>query len=118
MSDKSPLGQRNEGPLITGQTMDGSIPIWAISVWTFEGKAGQTVEISIDPGDPEAKLMLDVIDQDGKSIISEGASSFTGSTDGDQISLPNSGIYTIQVSPQFNPSPMKNWYGWYKITLQ
>jgi hypothetical protein len=100
------------------QTRNGSIPIWAMSVWTFEGKAGQTVEISIDSGDSEAKLMLDVIDQYGESIISEGALSFTGSYDGDQISPPNSGIYTIQVSPQFNPSPMKNWHGWYKITLQ
>jgi len=109
-----PLGQRNEGLLKKDQTRNGSIPFWGISVWTFNGRSGQKVEISIDPGDSGEELMLDIFDQDGNSIMSGGALAFTGTYVGDPISLPKRGNYTIQISPK----PFKNWGGWYEISLK
>jgi hypothetical protein len=87
-----------------------------MSIWTFEGQAGQMVKILIDSGDSEARLMLDILDQYGKSIISGGALYFTGRYDGDNIKLPNTETYTIQVFPStFEPY---GWHGWYEITLK
>lgn len=45
LSNELPLGARNEGPLITDLTREGYLPFWAMSVWTFEGKAISTTRL-------------------------------------------------------------------------
>jgi hypothetical protein len=118
-----PFGQRNEGFLTIGQAVEGYIPLAAMSVWTFEGEEGQKIEISIETGDLgtklegdmlEANLNLDMSDPDGKSIFPEGGLSLTNSYQSNKIILPESGNYTIRVSPL---PDVRWWWGWYSIKL-
>ena len=113
LSDEKPIGQRNEGLLKTEAGMYGYLPSWSTSIWTFKGKAGQEIKISI-AADTQAKLTLDILDKAGGSILPEGPVSSAGNFVSDPIRLPEKGTYTIQISA----SPVMGWYGRYTINLE
>lgn len=114
ISNNLAWGTRNEGLVIAGTTRDGYAPLASISMWTIDGKANQEILVTIDSNTPESQITFDITDKDGKSILPEGAISFSGKLESEKITLPDSGVYSIQIYP----SPDSQWYGSYKIEIK
>lgn len=118
-------GVRLEGHLLTGTMFVGYVPVYSLSQWDYVGAAGQEISIKIDTQDHElsqenevmdAKLIIDVLDGDGNSLLTSGPTSFTNRTEIKDLRLPTNATYTIQIyAPVSEDSP---WYGWYQITLE
>lgn len=107
-------GIRNEGILVRGTSREGYVPPSSISMWTIDGKANQEIFVSIDSNKSESKIIFDINDTDGKSILPSGSVSFTGKLEGETVKLPVSGVYSIQIYP----STESQWYGSYQIEIK
>jgi len=104
-------GIRNEGPLAKSNEQRGYLPLASASAWEIQ-TSGNELTLTIASLDQDAELMVDILDKDGKSTLTEGGIQFTGKLEGQKISLPADGTYTIQILPQ------SDWYGWYTIQIQ
>jgi tetratricopeptide (TPR) repeat protein len=117
-------GTRLEGQLELGADMEGHVQWWSTSEWTFEGTTDQEIALtisaqdqvyslpSIDDAVAEARLLVDVLDGDGISILTSGPISFTGRLEMEPIGLPADGAYTLQVYAQ------DDWFGRYQISVE
>jgi hypothetical protein len=118
------FGNRLEGQLTVEHEMEGHIAMHSVSEWILDGATDQIVAITIDAqnqevsqimGDGtdilEAKLFVDILDENGESILASGLISFTGHLEQEPIQLPSDGIYFLRVYAQ------DEWYGRYKISL-
>lgn len=104
-------GTRREGPLAAGAETKGYLPLSSGSSWEIKHKGGP-LTLNIDALSQEAEISVDILDKDGKSVLAEGAISFTGKLEDQTVSLPGEGIYTLQILPQ------SEWYGWYEIQIK
>ena len=126
LSDVWLLGTRNEGEIGIGNTVDGYVPMASISEWQLTGVKGQKFNLSIDTHDPAVMLILDVVDKDGISLLSNGAKDFTDSITMKNLTIPTDGIYYIQLTAPtgfgklgpWNPPSENKIYGWYNLSLE
>lgn len=96
------LGTRSEGTLEMGETVNGYVPMASISEWTFSGKKGDVINLNIQTQEPGVKLILNVVDEQGnsalRSLLHKSSRKFTESIKVNKITLPDDGIYRIQVT--------------------
>ncbi|MBI3163253.1 MAG: hypothetical protein HYZ24_01105 [Chloroflexi bacterium] len=111
-SKETVWGTRKEGPLASGNERDGYIPLGSASTWEISQNNGSNITLSIDTKAADAEVSVDILDKDGKSVLSSGTIKFTGKLENQKITLPGNGTYIIQM---FAPG---GWYGWYTIQIQ
>jgi|GEM_PF-2179903 len=68
----APAGPVLEGNLAYGESGRGTVPEDGSSAWTFSGVAGERVNITVEPLDPELDVTVDVLNSSGQSILPEG----------------------------------------------
>ncbi len=87
-----------EGVIGYGDLMAGSILSAEGATWTFTGKAGDFVDITVYPFD-EFDLVVDVLDAGGVSLLDEGPVDDSFDTEFVRIlRLPETGEYTIAIT--------------------
>lgn len=87
------------GALGPGETVSGSVADSSGSVWSFEGAAGDTFDIVVTPSSETFDLIVDVVDADGSSILTNGAVDNSFSTEEVMgVALPADGTYYIVVT--------------------
>lgn len=94
------------GPIVFGQTLQGTLPANGQHAWVFQGVARQQVSIVVEPGASTFDAILDLYGPDGQRVIGldEG---FSGDSEVlANFELPATGEYAIFVrsfSPQGGP---------------
>jgi hypothetical protein len=106
-------GTRFEGPLEKGEINDGYLPVSSESSWEFNQDNGNIVDIAINTGVEESVLLIDILDQQGISVLPSGQIEVSGTLENIPINLPGKGTYTLQLRVH----PSSPWYGWYQIQL-
>lgn len=113
------LGTRHEGVIQIGDMVDGYVPSFSISEWTFEGLSNQELHLTINTHQSGINLSLDVLDNNQVSILPSGENEFTTSVNIENVKIPENGIYTIQVqTPKSVRGDGSDVYGWYQISLE
>ncbi len=88
----------SQGFLLYGDTVSGEVTAGEVSAWDFIGLAGETIDIVATPTDGTLDLMVDVLDENGDSILEAGP--VDENFDTEEIlglSLPADGTYYIVV---------------------
>lgn len=126
LSDVWLLGTRSEGAIEIGETVDGYVPLASISEWLFTAAEGQEFNLAIDTYDQDVMLVLDILNEDGLSLLTSGPEVFTGSIKMNMLKIPSDGVYRIQVTAltgfgnfgPWDPPAETKIYGWYKMVLE
>ena len=126
LSDVWLLGVRAEGEIEPGDSAAGYVPLASISEWLFTGAEDQQINLTVETRDPEVTLLLDILDENGESLLPGGAESFVGDIMVNDVEIPASGVYRIQVTAPtgfeklgpWNPPAEAKVYGWYDIALK
>ncbi len=106
-------GTRDEGPLEKGEILEGYLPVCSESSWKFNQDSGNTVTLSIDTGDVESVLWVDILDLTGNSVLSAGKFEVSRNLINQSIDLPGEGTYNLLIQAGSSSC----WYGWYQIQL-
>lgn len=85
-----------EGSLAYGDTVSSSVVDESDSVWTFSGKAGDMVNITVSPLGDDLDVVVDVLDASGDSILPNGeVDDAFGTEELLGVMLPSSGVFSI-----------------------
>lgn len=91
-----PAGPVVEGNLAYGESGQGTVPEDESSAWTFAATAGEVVDITVEPLDPDLDVTVDVLDGNGDSVLPEGTVDEAFGTETiDRLALEEDGEYTI-----------------------
>jgi len=120
------LGTRAEGIVAMGSAVIGYVPMASISEWTFMGNKDDVVNLTITTYEPNVMLIVDIVDEHGESLLSNGAEALTDVISIDELVLPTDGMYHIQVTAPtgfgkfgpWDPPAEAKIYGWYSLTLE
>jgi hypothetical protein len=92
-SSQAGADQRLQADLTPGTRATGTLPDKA--VWTFAGSAGQTITVDVESGDFDSQIRL--LNLDGE-LLTEDDDSGEGMSAQVTFTLPETGIYTIEIS--------------------
>jgi serine/threonine-protein kinase len=94
----SEIWENVEGVLGAGESVGGVVVLGSSSVWNLVGHEGDIVEINAVPGGEDFDLILDILDQEGDSILDNGEvdESF-GAEQIQGLRLPYTGDYYISI---------------------
>lgn len=91
-----PAGPDIEGSLAYGETVQGNVPLGESSAWTFIGVEGEIIDVIAMPVDESLDLMVDVLNSEGASILSDGpVDEAFGTEEVRRLELPASDEYTV-----------------------
>ncbi|MGH2537847.1 MAG: PPC domain-containing protein, partial [Candidatus Promineifilaceae bacterium] len=99
------------GAISLDQTVSGSLPAGARQGWTFEGQAGESIRILLDPDEPGSDLVLALLDPAGATAVTVDAALSGQPEELAAFELTASGQWTILVQEFFNEG------GDYRLTL-
>ncbi len=86
------------GALSPGETVTGTIAQDGAVIWTLQGSAGQMFDVVAEPTDAGLDLLLDVLDEDGRTILPSGEIDSTPDTETIYgLTLPEDGEYQVQL---------------------
>jgi hypothetical protein len=103
------------GTLAYGEVGTGELPAGEnlYHLWSFEGAAGDVINVLVEPQSADADLMVGLVDPDGNVLLE--LVDETGSDEPEEISayeLPATGSYTIIVTEYWDE------YAEYELTLE
>jgi len=99
-----------DGNIAYGQSVDGGITSNGRSLWAFDAANGDSIYVTLSPAG-DFDTVLDIINQDGKSILPQGAIDDSFGEETADIEIPADGQYFIAISGFADSS------GDYQLTL-
>jgi hypothetical protein len=85
------------GDAALGETMSGTMEDGGTHDWTFQGTAGDTVTVTVQPGSDDFDPKLAIIGPDG-SVVSETDDGFSGEPEEITLTLPDDGSYVARIT--------------------
>ncbi len=90
-----PISKTSDGLIIYGQTVEGSVSKNGRSQWQFDADKSDTLYITVTPLEGSFDAIVDVVGQDGRSILEHGEVDNYFGEEKVETAVPASGTYYI-----------------------
>ncbi len=90
-------GNTAGGNVIYTETIEGVVPEGETVFWEFEGVAGTTIDIVVNPTDDALDAVVDILDADGNSMIGGEVDEGFDSEHISPVFLPVDGTYSVAI---------------------
>ncbi len=95
--DGTDSGNTAGGNVIYTETIEGVVAEGETAFWEFEGVAGTTIDIVVNPTDDALDAVVDILDADGNSMIGGEVDEGFGTEHISPVFLPVDGAYSVAI---------------------
>ncbi len=97
-SGSAPTVGESSGTVTYSEFMAGSVDGATESLWTFEAKGGEFIDVTVSPTTDGLDVVVDILDENGRSLLSEPLDESYDTEYIRILPIPADGLYTISVT--------------------